>query len=284
MVTVPDGKDFFKLKDINGVKHLLAKEYYEKYPFKIDKDIQCRIDRINCNGRVYIEPLHPFYKYNRSYLFPVIRFDEIMNTRHAIENHAVLLDHLGYEITIPAEDLSPETNVGDMIKARVVRIKKGRIYVSTDDQADMFPEIKHGDYHLFRITGVKTYGAGYDFFILEDDQNRCIKLRIKFYFKYRLEVGMSIKCRMIRKSDGFFFEPAHPSFVPGMEYDFEIIGQKMVDNYPEGESEVMMLKNPFGKDILLRKKDLPQQSVVGEKVTCRIADIQKGEPMLDPPL
>jgi hypothetical protein len=284
IVTSPDGKTFFKLNDPNGVKHLLARDFYEKYNFDIDRDIQCRIDRISCSGKIYIEPLHPVYELNKTYLFPVIRFEQGNNATDTTETHAVLLDQLGYEITITADDLPPGIKQGDLVKASVVRIKKGRVYVSTDDQSDLFPEIKHGDRHFFRIIGLKSYGEGYDFFILEDDRNRRIKLREKYYFKYGLEVGKSLYCRMIRETDDFYFEPVHPVFEPGMNYRFEIIGQKLVDNYPQGESEVVILKNPYGKEILLRKSDIPISKVVGDHITCRVTDIQKGEPLLDPPL
>jgi hypothetical protein len=279
VVTGPDDKDYFKLKDPNGVRHLLSKELYHNYPFEENQDIQCRIDRINCSGKIYIEPLHPFYEYNRCYMFPVIRFDEVLNTSAETETHAVLLDKLGSEINIPIEDLPPGTRVGDFVKARVVRIKKGRIYVSTDDDADRFPELKHGDRQLFQIVGVKTYGDGYDFFVLKDDKNRATRLRIKFYQKYGLAIGKSLYCRMIRLPDAVFFEPDHPLFEPGMDYEFDVIGQKLVNNYPEGEAEMLVLKNPYGKDILM-PKDPSAPGSIGDKVTYRVVDIQKGEPFL----
>jgi hypothetical protein len=278
----PDDKEYFKLKDPNGVKHLLAKDFYQNYSIHENQDIQCRIDRISCSGRVYIEPLHPFYEYNSAYWFPVVRFDEVVNAVNEKETHAVLVDKLDYEIYIPVDDIPPGTSVGDLVKARVVRIKKGRIYVSTDDDADRFPELKHGDKQLFHIEGMKTYGDGYDFFVLKDDRNRRIKLRIKFYMKYGLSIGSLVYCRMIRLPDIVFFEPDHPLFKPGMEYDFDVIGVKSVNLYSEGEAEMLILTNPYGKDILM-PKDSSISGSNGNKVTFKVVDIQKGEPFLIAP-
>jgi hypothetical protein len=284
IVTGPEGEEYFKLKDPNGVKHLLGREDYRKYPFELNQEIQCKVDRINCTGRIYIEPLHPFYEDGKSYLFPVIRFDEVPNVLNEIEIHAILLDKLGYEINIPSDDLPSGVNVNDLVEARIIRIKKGRVYVSTDEIVDLFPELKHGDLHHFRIIGLKTYGEGFEFFILRDEQERHIKLRKKFYLKYGLRVGTSLYCRMIRLSGTFFFEPVHPVYQPGLEYEFEVIGQKKVDNYPDSESEVLVLKNPFGKEIMIPKTQSCFPAKVGDKITCRVGDIQKGEPMLDLPL
>lgn len=279
VITGPDDKDYYKLKDPNGVKHLLAKDLYHNYPFEENQDVECRIDRISCSGKIYIEPLHPFYEYNRPYMFPVIRFDEVLNALDETESHAVLIDKLGSEINIPVEDLPPGTRVGDLVKARVVRIKKGRIYVSTDDDADRFPELKHGDRQLFQIEGMKTYGDGYDFFILKDDRNRRIKLRIKFYLRYGLAIGKSLYCRIIRLPDAVFFEPDHPLFEPGKDYEFDVIGQKLVNSYPEGEAEMLVLKNPYGKDILM-PNDASTPESIGGKIAFKVVDIQKGEPFL----
>ena len=57
-------EEFYMLLDPNGNKYLLPAINYKPYNFKIGEWIKCRIDKINCTGKMYIEPNHPVYKEN----------------------------------------------------------------------------------------------------------------------------------------------------------------------------------------------------------------------------
>ena len=63
---------YYILQDINELKHFIRADCYKDYNFKIGIHIRCKIDRINCTGRIYLEPEHPFYKEGKAYEFDVI--------------------------------------------------------------------------------------------------------------------------------------------------------------------------------------------------------------------
>jgi hypothetical protein len=60
---------YYILQDINGLKHFMRADCYKDYDFKIGTEIKCKIDCINCTGRIYLEPEHPFYKEGKIYEF-----------------------------------------------------------------------------------------------------------------------------------------------------------------------------------------------------------------------
>jgi len=77
-ITIPTNNEYFVLQDLKGSKHLLPFELYENYDIKINSNIKCKIDKINCIGRVFLEPQHIYYKENEYYKFEYIEEIEII--------------------------------------------------------------------------------------------------------------------------------------------------------------------------------------------------------------
>jgi hypothetical protein len=71
LVLLQDESYYYVLTDINGMKHFMPSEYYSDYKLNIGDEILCKIDRINCTGRIFLEPAHPFYKEGEIYLFNI---------------------------------------------------------------------------------------------------------------------------------------------------------------------------------------------------------------------
>ena len=68
-IDLSKNEKFYVLEDQAGRKQLLNSEYYEKYNFKIGQSINCRLDHINCSGKIFLEPEHPFYMEGKVYDF-----------------------------------------------------------------------------------------------------------------------------------------------------------------------------------------------------------------------
>ena len=71
-IIIPNDNEFFVLEDLKGSKHLLPFKLYKNYNIKVNSEIECKVDKINCVGRIFIEPLHYYYKVNKSYKFEYI--------------------------------------------------------------------------------------------------------------------------------------------------------------------------------------------------------------------
>ena len=61
LLQLQDSAWYYVLQDLNGLKHFMPADYYTNYGFKIGDEITCKVDRINCTGRIFLEPKHPRY-------------------------------------------------------------------------------------------------------------------------------------------------------------------------------------------------------------------------------
>ncbi len=67
VVSLGEDEGWFVMQDPNGYKILLPKGFYEDYGFAPGQSVSCRVDKINCNGRMFLEPGHPHYKEGEVY-------------------------------------------------------------------------------------------------------------------------------------------------------------------------------------------------------------------------
>lgn len=71
LLQLQDNNWYYVLVDLNGLKHFLPEKHYKHYNFLIGSEITCVIEKINCTGRIYLEPEHPHYQSGKEYSFTV---------------------------------------------------------------------------------------------------------------------------------------------------------------------------------------------------------------------
>ena len=123
LIQLQDDAWYFVLQDINGMKHFMAAEDYESYGFSVGEKILCKIDRVNCTGRVFLEPKHPIYREGEIYDFDFISYSDSGN-----ESVVFVRENFGNIIEVPVNG----TKKIDIIDKKRVRcivksIKKGRL-------------------------------------------------------------------------------------------------------------------------------------------------------------
>lgn len=121
LVTLEDHKEYMILEDPYGIRHTVYHAYYSAYSLQIMSYIMCKVEKINCTGRVYLEPQHPVYYTGEKYLFSVYSVLE------ADEGLIVsLLDCFNNMVRMSVnEDYAGLVNERKQILARIVNIKKG---------------------------------------------------------------------------------------------------------------------------------------------------------------
>jgi hypothetical protein len=279
IVDLPDGTEHFVLTDPNRVKHLLKKKYYENYHFEIGQLITCRIDKINCNGKIYIEPCHPYYCLGKSYDFPLINVEVTKNKIK--EKTAVFEDVFCNKVELPMNHFHPPLNAGEMVRLKVIRIKNGQIYLSEPGFEIENSGLKEGIEYPFTITDFINYPGNRSYFIITSDEGAKYKLRYKYYEKYGMKIGDTVYCRLTKVGKELFLEPRHPRYMINNQYDFDIIGEEIMPDYPEGERKVYILKNDFGKNIILPDYKIDTGLIINGKINCRVTDIRKAKLIMD---
>lgn len=127
-VILEDGNRYMILEDIHGMRHFLEHECYKSYNLIESSEINCRVEKINCTGRIYLEPVHPVYQLGSTHYFGI---SSIIQTEEGnlICVHDCFDNLLNIKVT---EQLNRELLVGDQIVARITGIKKGLPELSID--------------------------------------------------------------------------------------------------------------------------------------------------------
>jgi len=122
LVRLQDDAYYFVLLDINGMKHFIPAAFYEHYGLSKGNEIICKIDKINCTGRIILEPLHPVYREGEVYNF------DIAETPVAHDKHAIFVKDV-FNNCIEAKvndhryfEIAPQS----CIKCSIISLKKGR--------------------------------------------------------------------------------------------------------------------------------------------------------------
>ncbi|NSW46298.1 MAG: hypothetical protein HPY79_10845 [Bacteroidales bacterium] len=75
ILKLPDD-DYFVLVDEWNRKYLLTQKFYKNYNIEIGKKITCYVNKINCNGKIFLEPEHPIYKVGNIDIFIITKLEE----------------------------------------------------------------------------------------------------------------------------------------------------------------------------------------------------------------
>ncbi len=71
-ITLNETDQYYLLESPGRHRFLLPAKYYPYLDVPINSDIICEIDKINCSGRIFLEPLHPVFKAKEYYWFEVV--------------------------------------------------------------------------------------------------------------------------------------------------------------------------------------------------------------------
>jgi len=71
IVTLNDGDDYMVFSDPYGIRHILPLAPYASYNLHPGQKVTCMVDKINCTGRVFLEPDHPYYVPGKCYEFEI---------------------------------------------------------------------------------------------------------------------------------------------------------------------------------------------------------------------
>lgn len=283
IIKTEDDEEFYVLEDNSGYKQLLSAKYYKNYQFKTGQKINCKIDHINCSGKIFLEPEHPFYKENEIYEFTI---DSIKKTENRLKENVFHLnskDKIGNTATCITEDISGNKyKEGQKIKYKIVRIKKGKLYLSIVSQSST-DDLKPGVFYKFKIEDIRILNDGFKYYILSDKKNRKHLLKYEYYTHHNLNIGQTIKCTVIKYSSKGYnvLEPKHPFYKKGKKYSFELVKQekdfkgKITGNYN------ITVKDVFGENIHFQSlESVIIKNKKPEKLICLVNGIKKGKPLL----
>ncbi|MCX7862606.1 MAG: hypothetical protein N2449_06390 [Bacteroidales bacterium] len=127
LISLPDGK-YFILIDDWGRKYLLPQQYYIDYPIQEKKNIICNVNKINCNGKIFLEPQHPIYRLNDMDKFTLTSIQQRIKQRTGEPYYVVLAynDKTNKAVVINYQQVNVQ-NLPQQYICKVVKIKKAEL-------------------------------------------------------------------------------------------------------------------------------------------------------------
>lgn len=248
---------------------LLRADYYYGYGIVEGSFIRCRVDKINCSGRIYLEPLHPLYSEGSVAEFEYAGMQACADgedLRHCIRDRMGKLHPLEIDWPKPPP-------CGKLVNCRVVRIKKGSLMVIPEELDFIPPYLEPGTLQHFVLSGKVRPGGGAEHFLLRGGDGIHF-IKSKYYNAYGLQVGDQVRCRVLGRPSLFrhYLEPLHPHFTPGLNYEFTIVGRHPSDW--EGRNTIRWeVKGPDGERHFA-DSGMDKDYAPGTKVSCRVEDIR----------
>jgi hypothetical protein len=274
-ITMPDNSGHFILLGPDQNKYLIPSGTYSHYNIKTGSVINCKVDKINCKGEIFLEPKNPFYNVNKSYIFEVAGYESRSDSAGIIHDVVIVLDKHGNRIPVLYENNNDLPEIGSGLKLMVERITKGKIFLYRKSDRANTQHLKSGLDYEFEIMVIEKGLDNEEYFIIKDPYGITHSLSRKFYEYYGFAPGKRFRGRIVRYSDGGerIIEPENPYYKPGSVIKLEVVSnlKNLINN-----SFTVNLKDSFGFMHCIETYTLPENSFVW----CRILKIKKGKPLL----
>lgn len=119
LVTLSDDQEYMILEDQYNIRHTVPYNYYINYKLTIGTEVECKVDKINCTGRVFLEPKHPLYREGEVYNFTT----NIVNIENT--NRTAIVDCFNNIIDVNINDKLFPGKIFEQVEARIIKITRG---------------------------------------------------------------------------------------------------------------------------------------------------------------
>ena len=264
-------------------KYLLPEQFYLNYHLNVGQSVHCTIDKINCSGKIFLEPDHPYYRIGERYDFLVLRITEQENFIGKPQQVAWVRDLHGLEWPCPidrSEGIEPGYS---HLACRVDRIKKGELVLSLPAMTSRFMTLKTGQNYMFRIQDIKTF-ENEEFYILKDSLGNFHRIPQADYRHYGMKPGLEVEATLVKyKPDGeCLIEPVHPYYQIGETYAFRYVGiEKSVDLFGRLEA-VITVEDVYHQTVKVKPLDwqIKAENYNPDEIHCLVQRFRRGRPVL----
>ena len=276
-------EEHFVLVGPDERKHLLPEKDYALYNITVGQTITCTVDKINCSGKIFLEPDHPYYKPGERYDFLVLRLSYQQTFMGGVQPIAWVRDLHGLEWPCPIDQSEGIEPGYSYLACRVERIRKAELQLSLPALNSRLSFLKKGRTYPFKLTDIKTF-EGQEFFILKDIIGNFHRLPVDNYPNHGFKINQEIQATIIRfdLAGESMIEPLHPVYVPGKNYSFRFVQlEKKIDLFGKVEAAILV-EDVFG-NIIKVKPDLWQieePNYQPDQILCKVYKIKKGRPVL----
>lgn len=134
LLMLPDA-NYFVLIDEWDRKYLLPEKYYSDYNIEIGKHIRCYVNKINCNGKIFLEPEHPIYKIGDKDVFEIYKIEERIKQKSKEHYYVALAKNTktSKAAVLNYTDFN-HINLPFSATCKVIKIKKAEVLLQYSDK------------------------------------------------------------------------------------------------------------------------------------------------------
>lgn len=274
-ITLPGGDANLMLAGPDGKKYLLPLHHYDEYGLPDKSGIRCKVDKINCSGKVFLEPEHPFYKEGESYLFTIV--SELPPVDERTDERVIRVrDDEDRVFILPASLLKEHPASERKTRLRIERITKGKIIFNPQRKRDDLTDFEEGKSYSFRVDRIITAPDYEAYYVVIDIHGREHLLNKRYYSHYGFKPGNEFTGKVIRygAGRGKSIEPQNPWYTPGDIIEVTV-SSSVEASSGEGYLSEVFDANGFRHSIL--SSSPPGKSFV----RCKVVKLKKGRPVLE---
>ncbi|HRZ41752.1 MAG TPA: hypothetical protein P5228_03510 [Bacteroidales bacterium] len=277
-ITLPDDSANWVLTCDGTDRYLLPEEYYTDYQIREGMELPCRVDKINCTGRIFLEPEHPWYREGERYLFRYcgseMHHDRLGNAFLKLVFQGIQGENqIHLSQGIPA-GLTPEQPVEVTIR----RIRKGTVEFDLKGEGP-HQLLQTGGFYTFTVQQQQEDGS----LLVAGPGGVTALLDAGYYAPYRLLPGSSFRGEVRgRSANGdLLVEPEHPVYKSGEVYQFMVKRSEPAENGQKIPGRVLVVTDCFGHEIKVLMPFAGQDVFSGpSSIACRVERFKKGRPVL----
>ncbi len=275
-IELSESEQYWVAETADGQRFLIDYFQYADYGFSVGKSVQVTVDKINCSGKVFIEPDHPVYEREKTYAFAI---DTVLSQS---ENSISLIvkDVFGNKIPVQFHAIETE-NIPEYVELLVIGLRKGLPVLLDPVMKEQTPFKENEIYSFLVLDKIKMDQEEY--FQLEDDFHRIHLLPARFYTKYPVEIGKPLECYVVRidQNAELKLEPVHPVFHLGHELDLNFVGEYHGDEYIGRRHKLYLLTDDEGNEFFMSVRFMEGREIP-KRLRCRIEKLKKGQPLVEP--
>lgn len=275
-IQLPDDKEYYLVEDENKNRFMIPVMAEWQQIFQQYDNFICRVDKINCSGKIYLEPMHPHYQIGQSYPFRFTKLDKVKSDLEEVRYLLFFTDEFNNSITLLSLS-KPNFAVNSIVNARIAQIKKGTIIIEFRNV-----HIKNlwiGDTRKFEYLGKQN-----SIFIFKDEFGYKHSLKKDVYDHYGFEIGKVYEGTVLKynKNYSFKIEPKNPFYELGKEYSFKFRKIKDEVDLLNNSIKVIEVEDIWGHEatIVQFSEDL-LKSLPKEYIEAKINRISNGRLYLE---
>ncbi len=220
---------FYLLETPFKTRITIPAEPYKNYSFTIGEEIRCKVDKVSCSGKIYLEPEHPFYKAGFIYSFEfakIIEVDSLYGGKITISYYKDKLNNL---IEIPI--WIPPKNIENPIDLKILRIKKAQI-IAFPTQSPYITE--YSDNQELELTFFEKFINQYGEieYIVFDQYGGWNIIPAKYFSTIEIPKNSKLNAIAVKHPTNsyFYIQPEHPIYKNGNAYPFVVTDVKINTN------------------------------------------------------